>query len=72
MSVHDSIATNTSSRFFSKLYKCCIQLGTSLASATTKSWHHITGLELDEDTDPHTSTTRCASGFAPSTDLLPV
>lgn len=72
MSAPSSTATSTSSRFFSKLYRCCIQLGTLLAVTGTAAMHLITEHELKEVIVHRTPDTPCANGYVKTTDMLPV
>ena len=72
MSAPSFTVTSTSSRFFSKLYKCCIQLGTLLAVTGTATMRLLTEHELKEVIVHRTEDIPCANGYVKTTDMLPV
>ena len=72
MSALDSTATSMSLKFFSKLYKCCIQLGTLLVVTGTSAMHLITEHELKEVIVHRIPDTPCANGYVETIDMLPV
>ena len=73
MNAPDFIVINTSLKFFSKLYKCCTQLGTYLVlQAESLKKHHLINQELKEVIVHRTHDTQCANGLVRTTDMLPV